>query len=235
MSADKRVTAQRGIWCMETVWFNSESNASVRPMLELIGALYGTPYVHRNAVSKEEFLYFLDAWSKSGKGDEKYPILVLSYHGTQGTISLKDDDTIDWDDEDSWAASDSIVALNEIRDVLTDKCRNRVIHFSSCSSLDVGHDDINQFIDTTGASAVSGYTKVVPWVQALALDLLYLEAVQTAKHVHLTPVRMSEVNEEFKWTSEDIRNSLPEDHGYLPTAEMVKRLGFNMRVRTVPA
>ena len=233
----KKKAEQRGIWCLETVWFEPESNASMRPMLELVNALYGTPYVHRNAVSREEFLYFLEAWAQAGRDkedEEKYPVLVLSYHGLQGTISLKEDPDIDWADEDSWAGSDSLVTLDEIRDALAGRCRDRIVHFSSCSSLDVAHADINDFLDTTGVSAVSGYTKDVPWTQALALDLLYLEAIQKANFFKLTPVRMSEVYDQFRWTSEDL-SSLPENDGYLPTAEMVKRLGFNMRVRNVPA
>ena len=140
-----------------------------------------------------------------------------------------------WADEDTWADSDSIVTLDEIRDVLTDQCRNCIIHFSSCTSLNVAHDDINAFVDTTDVSAVSGYTKDVPWMQALTLDLLYLEAIQTAKHVNLTPVRLSEINEQFRWTAVDIRDSMAEDEGYLPTHDMVKGLGFNLRVRSVPA
>ena len=204
-------------------------------MLELVNALYGTPYVHRNAVSREEFFYFLKAWSMSGKDREKYPILILSYHGSQGTISLKDDDTIDWDNQDTWRKSDSVVTLHQIQDALAEQCNNRIIHFSSCSSLDVGHDDINEFVDTTGVSAISGYTKEVPWTQALTLDLLYLEEIQKAKHKNLTPVRMSEVNDDFRWTADDIDINMPDEEGYLPTAEMVKRLGFNMRVRSVPA
>lgn len=227
---------KRGIWCLETVWFNSESNASMRPMLELVNALYGTPYVHRNAVSRDEFFYFLDAWIDSGRGNDKdYPILILSYHGSQGTICLKDDPTIDWSDEDTWDASDSIVTLEEIRNRLSERCRNRIVHFSSCSSLDVRHDDIDDFLDETEASAISGYTKDVPWTEALALDLLYVEQIQTANHVRLTPAIMAQVDNEFDWTSNDIKSSLNEGDGHLPTTDMRRGLGFNMRFRAVPA
>ena len=72
-------------------------------------------------------------------------------------------------------------------------------------------------------------------MQALTLDLLYLEAIQTAKHVNLTPVRLSEINEQFRWTAADIRDSMAANQGYLPTDDMAKGLGFNMRVRSVPA
>lgn len=232
----KGKSEQRGIWCLETVWFNSESNASMRPMLELVNALYGAPYVHRNAVSRDEFFYFLDGWIDSAKGNEKdYPILILAYHGSQGTICLKDDPTIDWADEETLAESDSIVTLQEIQDRLTQQCRNRIIHFSSCSSLDVRHDDIDHFLYETEASAISGYTKDVPWTEALALDLLYIEQIQTANHVKLTPKIMSEVDTEFDWRSNDIKTYLDDNDGKLPTTDMRRGLGFNMRFRAVPA
>ena len=235
---DKRARRKRGIWCMETVWFRSESNQSLRPMLDLMHASYATPVVYRNAVSKDEFFYFLDAWATLGKGkrkansDEEYPVLVLSYHGAQGTISLKDDTSIELDDADTW--DNSVVSLTEIQEELAGRCTDRIIHFSSCSSLDVRHDEIDDFLNVTNASAISGYSKIVPWVQAFALDLLYLDAVQNANRVKLSPSRMSEVNEDFRWGCEDI-DGLAEGDGRLPTEAMVRRLGFNMRVRTVPA
>lgn len=234
MSGDR--SAKRGIWCLETVWFDSESNASMRPMLELVNSLYGTPFVHRNAVTRDEFFYFLDAWVNVGRGSEReYPILILSYHGSQGTICLKDDPTIDWSDDESLGVSDSVVTLDEIQQRLAGQCRDRVIHFSSCSSLDVRHDNIEDFLDQTEASAISGYTKEVPWTQALALDLLYLEEIQTANFVKLTPKRMSEVNEEFDWTSGDIKDHFDHSAGYLPSSDMRKALGFNMRFLAIPA
>ena len=226
---------KRGIWCLETVWFDSESNASIRPMLELVNALYGTPYVHRNAVSKDEFFYFLEAWANSGRHREKYPILILSYHGTQGTISLKDDPNIDWSNEDTWAASDSVVTLEEIRKRLAERCHNRIIHFSSCSSLDVRHDDIDDFLDETKASAISGYTKNVYWQQAFALDWLYLVEIQVASRGDLTPSLMSEVDDELDMALATIKTDYDDSEGYLPTTEMRRGLGFNMRFRAVPA
>ena len=46
---------------------------------------------------------------------------------------------------------------------------------------------------------------------------------------------MSEAYDSFRWTDEDIDMSISDEDGYLPTAEMVKRMGFSLRVRNVPA
>ncbi|MYB38880.1 MAG: hypothetical protein F4Y26_16150 [Gammaproteobacteria bacterium] len=209
----------------------------MRPTLELVRALYGTPFVHRNAVTRGEFFHLLEAWTSSGDGDERYPVLILSYHGLQGSILLQEQSgQFDWDDEDELDAfADSIVTLDEIGEVLAGKCKNRVVHFSSCSSLDVAHDEINEFIDMTGASAVSGYMKDLPWSHSLALDLLFIEGIQTATNINLTPKKMSEINDDLRWWTLQNLSDLPEGDGHLPTAEMMKTLGFNLRVRSVPA
>ena len=125
--------------------------------------------------------------------------------------------------------------VEEMRSRLAQRCQNRIIHFSSCASLDVAHDEVNDFLDETGASAISGYRKVVPWTEALALDWLYLVEIQTANFVKLTPKLMKEVDDDFDWTSAAIKANFDENVGYLPTSEMRKGLGFNMRFKSVPA
>ena len=228
--ADKNKARKRGIWCLETVWFDSTSNLSVRPVLELMNSLYGTPFVHRNAVTKDEFLQFLNAWMDAGSKDEQFPILMLSYHGRQGTVSLREDDGIDWDDPDSW--TDSIVTLSEISERLEGRCKDRIIHFSSCSSLNVRHNDIGNFVNATGASAVSGYTKDVGWVDAMAFELIYLTEIQEAPFVKLTPTIMWNIDEALRLETQQF---LDDDEALLPVDEMARGLGFNMRVLAQPA
>ena len=231
--ANRNKARKRGIWCLETVWFDSTSNVSIRPMLELLNSLYGTPFVHRNAVTREEFLFFLDAWADAGNKEEQFPILILSYHGHQGTLCLKDAETVDWDDPDGW--DESIVTLEEISERLEGRCTDRVVHFSSCSGLDVTHNDISNFVNVTNASAVSGYAKNVDWVQAMAFELLYLKEIQDAPHVRLTPKIMWEINETLQVETQAIEEFLDGDLGILPLAEMARGLGFNLRARAEPA
>ena len=230
---DKKKARRRGIWCLETVWYQPENNLSVRPILELMNALYGTPFVHRNAVSKEEFWFFVEAWLNAEEEDEEFPILVLSYHGSQGTVSLREDHDIDWNDKDTW--NESVVTLDEISRRLEDRCENRVIHFSSCSSLDVTHSDISDLVDKTGASAVSGYTKEVDWIEAMSFELIYMKRIQEAPHINLTPRIMWDVDEELRTKLEDVVPYLDEDEGFLPIRDMGRGLGFNLRVRVKPA
>ena len=203
---------RRGIYCIETVWFDHTSDMSMRPVLDYVHARFDTPYVYRNAITKDEFLAHLDIWSQlDAKGHVQYPILLLSYHGDTERIILREDVERD----ENWNMPDEcVVSLQEIADVVGD-CTDKVLHFASCSTVDVGNDVVEGFLDETSASAVSGYREEVDWGDSLAFDMLYLEKIQLAPFVKLTPKRMKEVSDILK------------DEPY---SELREALGFSLRI-----
>lgn len=211
---------RRGIYCIETVWFGAGSSMSMRPVLDYLQARFNTPYVHRNAITRDEFLAHLNIWSTVGTAakDVQYPILLLSYHGTTEGILLRDPDEseLEFDEEQGiWVVPDEChVSLHEVADTV-ENCSNRVVHFASCSTVDVGNDVVESFLDNTNASAVSGYREEVDWGDSLAFDMLYLEKVQTAPHVRLTPKIMKDVSDALKEP---------------PYSELREALGFSLRV-----
>ena len=209
---------KRGIYCIETVWFDDTSNMSMRPVLDYLHARFNTPYIHRNAITKDEFLGHLDIWSLLPAKDVQYPILLLSYHGTTEGIVLREivDDDLLWDeDQNDWVIPDEyVVSLQEIAEIVGN-CRDKVLHFASCSTVDVGNDVVENFLDETNASAVSGYREEVVWGDSLAFDMLYLEKVQLARYVKLTPKIMKQVSDDLK---------------ELPYSELRENLGFSLRV-----
>lgn len=211
---------RRGIYCVETVWFDPASNMSMRPVLDFLRARFNTPYVHRNAITKDEFLAHLDLWSllDTAAQDIQYPILLLSYHGTAEGIVLREvsEDELEWDDELEHPIfpDDCIVSLQEISDVVGN-CHNKVIHFASCSTVDVGNDVVEDFLDATNASSVSGYREDVLWGDSLAFDMLFLEKVQLAPHIRLTPKIMKKVSDDLKEP---------------PYSQLREELGFSLRV-----
>ena len=209
---------RRGIYCIETVWFDATSNMSMRPVLDYMHARFNTPYIHRNAVTRDELLAHLDIWSLLPSHEEyRYPILLLSYHGTTEGISLREvsEDELEWDEQgDPVFPSDCVVSLPEIAEAVGN-CRNKVLHFSSCSTFDVANDVVEDFLDETNASSVSGYREDVDWEDSFAFDLLYLGKVQRAPFVNLTPKIMKQV-------SDDLKES--------PYSELREELGFSLRV-----
>lgn len=74
---------RRGVFCIETVWYESEDHTSMRPLLELLRDGYlRVPFVHRTAITKSEFTAYLMEWLTLEA--KRYPILYLGYHGEKG-------------------------------------------------------------------------------------------------------------------------------------------------------
>ena len=222
----------RGIFCIETVWSGDTDKTSMRPALQYQHDVYGTPFLYRDAISYTEFVRYLGIWGemvcgKTGK-DEQYPILILAYHGDTGGIWLTDQP--EEGGESSW------IDLRDIAKSLEGRCRNKVVHFGSCSTINDSNGAIGEFLEMTGASAVSGYAEAVDWTWSMAFDLLYLQAIQGVGHRHkyLTPQCMKEVNHYLtnkKW--EDLRDKRGEEP--YPYDAVRKRLGFDIRERSKPA
>ena len=154
-----------GVYCLETVWFGHDDKSTVRPMLEMLDALWDVPFIHRDAVTREEFLHYLHAWCDN-PNLKRYNMLYLGYHGDSNGIWLNDDD--------GYPATKKI-ALQTLTDELQGKCNNRLVHFSSCSTIDTESQDVKDFLELTEASGVSGYKSDVDWMQSTTFDALYVE------------------------------------------------------------
>ena len=215
----------RGVFCIETAfWFGPTDNTSMRPMLQWLHDVYDMPFLHRDAVSREELFRYLDVWGnmKTGTGQKdrhQYPILILAFHGDANGIHVSGDG----EDED-------LVRLDEIADFLEGRCANKIIHFASCSTISVSNMEIGEFLEKTNASAVSGYAKEVDWTWSMAMDLLYLQAIQDATDKnakYLTPRLMKEQ------VSDMLKDEAWEDP--YPYDALRAGLGFDIRERTKPA
>ncbi len=70
------------------------------------------------------------------------------------------------------------MTIDQIEEVLADKCPRRVIYFGSCSVLDLNGNRWQHFLRRTKALAVCGYREDVPWVDSSAFELLLLTQLQ---------------------------------------------------------
>ena len=195
----------RGIFCIETVWLEDADQTSVRPILQFLKDSYlDVPFIHRTALTMEEFVFQLERWTELEAPD--YPILYLGYHGDAGNISLAE----------GYDGILNQVTFEAMSDQLAQVCMNRVVHFSSCCTLDLETQTANTFLAQTEASAVSGYTMEVDWIQSLAFDLMYLERMQYGGMNNLTPNVMH-----------GCRASLMQDYPYI---SLRRHLGFKLHV-----
>ena len=152
----------KNIFCLEGLWSeNLKDNSSVEPVLRLLHNQYPKMnYVHRDCATVVEFEFYISRWVLKKYDD--HPVLYLAFHGKEKSILLSDGD----------------IELLRLSEILKDKCKNRIIIFASCNTLNIDKRFIKNFIKSTGALAVCGYQTDVNWVTSTAFELLLLEGVQ---------------------------------------------------------
>ncbi len=164
----------RGIYCIETNWYQDEHGqedaTSLRPILQLLkDGYWGVPFIWRDVATSSELFYYIRKWLTSD-----FPILYLGFHGSErGKLWLETED-----------GSANMVNHEVLENHLEGRCKNKVIHFSGCSVLN--GMDTKQFLKSTEASAVSGYKDDVD-TDAYALEYLYLQNLQYFRGNSLTP------------------------------------------------
>ena len=173
----------RGVFCVETVWYGKGDKTSIHPVLEAMHEGYlGIPFVYRTAVTSDELHHYLEEWKSLDR--REYPILYLGYHGKAGHIILGE--------QSYWGTSS--ISLEQLAEGLGE-CDNRVVHFGSCSTLNVKEERINSFLKNTNVSAVSGYKEEVDWTESVAFDMLYIKEMQSGGGQSLTPTVMTGIRD----------------------------------------
>ena len=203
---------QRGIFCMETVWYDSKDQTSIRPILEMLrDSFLEVPFIYRIAVTRDAFKKHLKEWLNTNA--REFPILYLGYHGKRNCLYLDEDYSIN-----------SKVDLQSVAEWLGKGCNNRLVHFASCSTLDITPDQLKGLVKNIGASAISGYKKEIKWMESAAFELNYLQRLQFDHNRGLTKAVMKKVDE-----GTDEFPSLCRGN---PLAEFGKKLlGFKLQVQ----
>ena len=152
----------KNVFCLEGLWdSNLKLNSSVEPVLALLNKQYPKmKYIHGDCATLTELKFYLCKWLQNRYND--FPILYLAFHGEERHILV----------------SDGKINLHELAAILRGKCKNRIIVFASCSTLNIDKRFINSFLRDTGCLAVCGYRNDVDWVQSTAFELLLLEGMQ---------------------------------------------------------
>lgn len=154
----------KNIYCLEGLWndYNLKDKSSVIPLLEFLSKSNNCNYIYHDCATKDELKFFLKKWAVKAIS-HKFPILYLACHGEQEKIFLNRND---------------FVTLNEIGEILKDKCYGKVFYFGSCSTLKIDKRKIQSFLTKTNAIAAIGYQVDVDWMKSSACDLLVFEALQ---------------------------------------------------------
>ncbi len=153
----------KGVFCLEGFWYGDYKDLiSVTPVLELVGKHSNMPFVHHRCNTRAEFEYSINRW-KTKAFCSKYPILYLGFHGEPGFIKVGKEK----------------VTLVDLGNIIGNNCSRSIIHFGSCSTLNLNKTRVQHFMDQTGVLGVMGYKRDVDWLPSAAFEILLLDLLQT--------------------------------------------------------
>jgi hypothetical protein len=158
---------KKGIYCIEGSWNHNDmrDRSTILPILDLLDKRGICKYIYRDCATPQELEYYLNKWSQKSIS-ESYPILYLAFHGEEENIFLNNKDTY---------------SMEQIAELLEDKCYGKVIYFASCATLGIDLRKIQTFLERTNAIATIGYKCENDWLISTACDLLVFEALQEDK------------------------------------------------------
>jgi hypothetical protein len=156
----------KGVFCLEGEWTrNLRQPSSLEPILQLLrNRDQHFRYIHRFVISRAELEVYLRKWTQSRYAD--HPVLYLACHGQKGNFFF------------SSSARVPGVSLDDLEELLSGRCKGRVICLGACGSLDQEGRRVERFLGETGALAVCGYRGDVDWMTSTAFELMLLAMLQ---------------------------------------------------------
>ncbi len=146
------------IFSIEGEWEKATKNStlSVLPGLQLLNQVEDIPFVHRTAVTHQEFHHYLKSFGKSSA----FNVLYLAFHGDKGAI---------WFEEGE-------LKLLDLASIYPNVFEDTTILISSCQVASQ-RKVIEQFKNITGAQKVAAYRKDIDFFESMILDLACLKAL----------------------------------------------------------
>jgi hypothetical protein len=141
--------AATGIFYLETDWWGVKDPTTVEPVLHLLRSV----------------AYYVRKWTCEGLS--RYPVLYLGFHGRPGLLLVGEG-----------RGRQREMTLDRLAELLDGKCKGKVIHFGSCSTLDVHGHTLKSFLRKTGALALFGYRGTTDWLDSAAFEVLLLGEIQ---------------------------------------------------------
>ncbi|GIF67708.1 hypothetical protein Ais01nite_57430 [Asanoa ishikariensis] len=156
-----------GIFCVEGQWHRSLTDkSSVLPTLDMLNRLKRCAYIHKDVATAEELRYFLTRWT-----EQRYASFRVGHFAMHGEAK-------------QLFVNDRIrVGLDEIAETLEGRCEGRRLYFGSCSVLRAPDAILEDFLHTTGAAMLCGYTREVDWVESAAFELVLLDHLANGERV----------------------------------------------------
>ncbi|MFY1635579.1 DUF6642 family protein [Solwaraspora sp. WMMB335] len=166
--------ARGGVFCIEGQWHRDlNERGSVLPTLELLERLSRIRFIHRDAATPDELAYFLDRWLLRQYAD--YRVGFFAMHGEPTRLCLTERHQVDLDD---------------VADQMAGRCAGKRLYFGSCSVLRASDVRLREFLSTTGAALICGYTREVDWVESAAFETVLLDVLANGVYNNAAELRM---------------------------------------------
>jgi hypothetical protein len=165
------------IFCIESDWENTpEKKASILPLLECIKGIYPAfDYIYRTANTKEELIYCLHKFKSLRKIKDDFHAIVFCGHGGTGKINLGNGKNF------------TEITLKELAEICQEIDNNlflnHLVHFDSCSTIKTSKKKLQEFKESTGAAAVTGFSKDVEFIDSYALEMILFESLLNEKSI----------------------------------------------------
>ncbi len=148
----------KGVFCLEGLWYGDHRDkTSVFPVLDLVNRVENLPFIHHRCFTLEEFTYSITRW-KQKSFHRKFPLLYLAFHGERGVIKI----------------GKHSLTLDELAEMLEDKCNGVVIYFGSCATMNIDRRRLQGFMEKTKSVAILGYRQDVDWLTSASFDIRLL-------------------------------------------------------------
>lgn len=157
---------EKHIFCLEGDWVRDlRDTGSIKTALNFLESNSRIKFIHRTCSTREELFNRLKEYRKVRYN--KYSILYLAFHGGENGIEVGRD----------------FIILDEIGEQLEDCLKYRIVHFGSCSTLNIDKRHIKRFIRRTNALCVSGYKSEIDFIPSSILEILYFDRCQHYKDI----------------------------------------------------
>ncbi|MDD2402872.1 MAG: hypothetical protein PHD60_11850 [Clostridia bacterium] len=159
------------IFAVESDWEGSaKKQSSILPMLQCINGIYPSiKYIFRTANTKEELRYCLTKFKQLRRKNGDFCAFFYSGHGSTGKIHLG---------KEILTLSDLAKVANDVEEGLFD---GHLVHFDSCSVVRNSDVELKEFINSTGASLVTGFDRDVDFIESLALEMIFIDYISDNK------------------------------------------------------
>lgn len=163
-----------GIFCVEGQWHRSLTDrSSVLPTLELLERRRAAEFIHKDVATEEELTYFLSRWVEPRYS--RFQVGYLAMHGESKQVYVTDREPVE---------------IDAIAQRLDGKCAGKRFYFGSCGVLKASDAVLVDFLQTTGAAMMCGYTRYVDWLECAAFETIVLNSLVNGKRIDSTEKTM---------------------------------------------